>query len=273
VTSVLRVLLSPRYVALVLLACLLAAAFVSLGRWQYHRAHTVITTQQQSGLAAVSLTSIILPRTPVPGSDVALLVNVTGRYDPAGQLIVPDRTPRGIPTGPADRPVGVWVLTPLVTEQHMVVPVVRGWARNAASVTPPPTGSVDVSGRLYASESSALRDPNQNTLPAGQIDIVSGAELVSRWSGDLLDGYVTVVHEEPAGALLRPVTPSGPPPSYGLHWRNAVYAVQWWCFAMFVLFFAFRVIRDEARRREGLGGTAEPVQPSDPVAPPPASAG
>ncbi len=269
-TGVLRVLLSPRYAALVLLAFLLAAAFGSLGRWQYHQARMVITTQQQSGLAPVALTSIILPRTPVPGSDVALLVSVSGHYDPSGQLVLPDRTPRGIPTGPTDRPVGVWVLTPLVTDQHMVVPVVRGWARNAESVSAPPTGSVEVTGRLYASESTALRDPNQTTLPTGQIDIVSGAELVSRWSGDLLDGYLTVVHEQPAGSGLRPVTPTGSPPSYGLHWRNAVYAVQWWCFAAFVLFFAFRVVRDEARRREGPAESAGPV---DPVAPPPASAG
>jgi surfeit locus 1 family protein len=251
VTRVLRVLLTPRYVALVLLALLLASAFGALGRWQYHRARMVVTAQQQSGLAPVPLTSIILPRTPVPDSDVGLLVSLSGHYDASSQLLVPDRTPRGIPTGPTDHPVGVWVLAPLVTDHHMVVPVVRGWARDAAAVTPAPGGTVNVTGRLYASESSALRDPNQTTLPSGQIDIVSGAELVSLWSGDLLDGYVTALKQEPAESGLRPVTPTGPPPSYGLHWRNAVYAVQWWCFAAFVLFFAFRVIRDESRRRQG----------------------
>lgn len=262
----LRVLLTPRYTALLLLALLLATAFVSLGRWQYHRAHTVISSQDLLNRPPAPLSSIILPRTAVPGSDVGLPVTLSGHYDAAQQLVVPDRTPRGIPTGPSDRPVGVWVLTPLVTDNHMVVPVVRGWARHASTVAAPPTGTVEVTGRLYASESSALRDPSATTLPAGQIDIVSGAELVSRWSGDLLDGYVTVTEEQPPGQGLRPVTPSGPPPSYGLHWRNAVYAVQWWCFAAFVLFFAFRVLRDEAQRRESATESSDPlVTPGTPA--------
>ena len=259
----LRVLLTPRFAALVLLAVLLAAAFASLGRWQYHRAQSTDLGQTQLDLPPSPLESLILPRTPVPGGDIGRRVTVSGEFAPGEQLVVPDRTPRGIPTGPDDRPVGVWVLAPLVTDSHMVVPVVRGWARNAASVSAPPSGTVAVTGRLFASENSALRDPNTTTTPTGEVDIVSAAELVSLWPGDLLDGFVVADDQQPASPGLTAVTPRGPPPTHGLHWRNAVYAVQWWCFAAFVLYFAFRVVRDEAQRRaSGAEASAAPTPPT-----------
>jgi cytochrome oxidase assembly protein ShyY1 len=248
---VLRDLLTPRYLALVVLAMVFAVGFVALGRWQWHVAHGAPVTTSPSTAPVVPLTSLVLPRAPVPGTDVSRLVTVTGRYDASGQLVVPARTVRGVPAGPDDGPVGVWVLAPLRTADDVVVPVVRGWAASPADAAPPPAGEVTVTGRLYASEDSALRNPDAGVLPAGQIDIVSGAELVSRWSGDLIDGFVAAAKEQPGSGTLQPVTPPMPVGNAGFHLRNAVYAVQWWCFAAFVLFFAYRVIRDESRRRPG----------------------
>jgi cytochrome oxidase assembly protein ShyY1 len=249
---VLRVVLTPRFAALVLLAVVLASGFVLLGRWQWHVAHAGPVETTLSTAPVQPLTSVVLPRTPVPDSDVSRRVSVTGEYDSGGQLIVPARTPHGIPVGADDGPVGVWVLAPLRTTNDVVVPIVRGWAASADDVTPPPTGEVTVTGRLYASEDSSLRDLSGDVLPPGQIDIVSGAELVSRWSGDLIDGFVAATSEQPTSGALRPVTPTLSATSGGLHLRNAVYAVQWWCFALLVLYFAWRVIRDEARETEEL---------------------
>jgi cytochrome oxidase assembly protein ShyY1 len=256
------VLLIPRFAALVLLAILLASAFVGLARWQYHRARPVIVPHASLSEPAIPVTDVVPARTPVPDAEVGRRVTVTGRYQTDEQLFVPDRTPRGLPTGPDDGPVGGWMLAPLATPDGTVVPVVRGWVPDAESAPAPPSGRVTVTGRLYASEDSALRDPNTTTTPAGEVDVVSAAELVSLWRGDLLDGYVAAVTEQPGTPGLVPVTPAGPPVQRGLHWRNAIYAFQWCCFAAFALFFAFRVVRDEAQQRAAKAT-------NDPLATPP----
>jgi cytochrome oxidase assembly protein ShyY1 len=226
-------------------------AFVGLGRWQWHVAHAAPIATTPSTVPEVPLTSLVLPRAPIPDTDVTRLVTVTGHYDAGEQLVVPVRTVRGVPVGPDDGPVGVWVLTPLQTDHNVVVPVVRGWAPSPNDVAAPPSGEVTVTGRLYASEDSSLRSQNGDVLPPGQIDIVSGAELVSRWSGDLINGFVAAAPGQPGTESLRPVTPALPPGDAGLHLRNAVYAVQWWCFAILLLYFVYRVLRDEARRDPG----------------------
>jgi len=256
------VLLTPRYAALVLVALLLASAFVALSLWQYQRAQTTSTGSSPLDLAPIPLSNVILPLTPVPDGDVGRPVSISGHFDAGPQLLVPDRTPRGIPTGPDDRPVGVWVVAPLSIDGGTVVPVVRGWAPDAESAPTPPTGPVSITGRLYPSESSALRDPNVTTMPPGEVDIVSAAELVSLWSGDLIDGFVTVEQQSPASPELRPVRVPVQTTTHGLHWRNAVYAFQWFCFAAFALFFAARVVRDEAiRRRDPDPEAATPAPP------------
>jgi cytochrome oxidase assembly protein ShyY1 len=235
-------------VALVVVAVLFALAFVGLGRWQWHVAHGTAVRVTPSTAPTVPLTSILLPRAAVPEADISQQVSMTGRYDVSGQLVVPGRTVTGLPSAPSAAPVGVWVLTPLRTEHNVVVPVVRGWAASPADVPAPPAGEVTVTGRLYASEDSSLRNQNGDVLPAGQIDIVSGAELVSRWSGDLINGFVAAAPGQPGTDSLQPVTPTLPSGDAGLHLRNAVYAVQWWCFAILLLYFVYRVLRDEARR-------------------------
>lgn len=237
--------------ALVVVAVLFALAFVGLGRWQWQVAHGTSVRIAPSAAPAVPLESILLPRAAVPEADISQQVSVTGQYDASNQLVVPGRTVSGLPVGPDDGPVGVWVLTPLQTDHNVVVPVVRGWAASPDAVAAPPSGEVTVTGRLYASEDSSLRSQNGDVLPPGQIDIVSGAELVSRWSGDLINGFVTAAPGQPGTESLQPVTPALPPGNPGLHLRNAVYAVQWWCFAILLLYFVYRVLRDEARRDPG----------------------
>ena len=35
----------------------------------------------------------------------------------------------------------------------------------------------------------------------------------------------------------------------GLRWQNTLYAIQWWIFAVFVIFFVAKVVRDDRRDR------------------------
>jgi hypothetical protein len=40
-----------------------------------------------------------------------------------------------------------------------------------------------------------------------------------------------------------------PEPGTGLAWRNLSYALQWWAFALFGLFFWWRLVRDDHHGR------------------------
>lgn len=44
-----------------------------------------------------------------------------------------------------------------------------------------------------------------------------------------------------------------------LNWRNAAYAVQWWLFSLFVVWFWWRMLRDQFRAEQD----AEPEPPAD----------
>jgi surfeit locus 1 family protein len=62
---------------------------------------------------------------------------------------------------------------------------------------------------------------------------------------DLYDGYLVLTDSTPR-SHLRPVTPPVPAASRLAGLRNLVYAVQWWLFAAFVVFMAWRMVADRA---------------------------
>ena len=152
-----------------------------------------------------------------------------------------------------DGRTGFWVLTPLVLPDGSAVPVVRGWTADpagGASAGLPP-GDVTVQGVLEPSEPpDGLRPGDVSDLPTDQVPLVSAPLLVQRWPYPLLTGYVVQTASTPApaaaeGAQLRAVPP--PTARTSLAWQNLSYALQWWVFSLFGLFFWYRLVRDDAR--------------------------
>lgn len=238
-----RVLLTPKWIGLTLLGVVLISAFLWLGDWQWgkSRVEPVVDAADPVASDARLLLSLTMPGRPVPDDVVGAPVSAQGTYDPAGQLLVPGRMSGGV--------TGSWVLTPLVLSEGTAVPVVRGWVAGtpAAADVPVPSGRVTVTGWLEQPEPDALR-PSE---PVGddQIGIVSSAELLSRWSYDLYQGYVVLDEQQPASDLTSVVPPSAQPPEAGIHWQNWGYAWQWWIFAGFVVFFWVRMLREDLKDR------------------------
>jgi cytochrome oxidase assembly protein ShyY1 len=110
---------------------------------------------------------------------------------------------------------------------------------------------VRVEGVLRPTESAVERAPGQSAgLPPGQIDRVDVNALVQRWPYPLFTGFVLLTDQAPAPpgpalALVPPVTST----DSGLDLRNLSYALQWWLFAAFGLFFWWRVVRDDHQGR------------------------
>ncbi|HVQ19295.1 MAG TPA: SURF1 family protein [Actinomycetes bacterium] len=241
----LRLLCTPKWLALTVLLLVCVAAFGWLSHWQWTRIHGSDTPELTSVQSrSVALRTVYQPATTMPDAAVGTSVRVDGRYVADDQLLVPDRL--------SGNQSGYWVLTPLRVDHGALLPVVRGWVSQAQDASAaPPTGPVTVTGWLEPSESDALRAGTPAVMPEGQIAIVGSAELVSRWSGSLYYGFVILDQQQPASSLTPVVPPKGEQ-STGLSWQNLAYALQWSLFALFVAFLWWRMLQADLLDRAQL---------------------
>jgi len=242
----------PKWLALLAVVLLAATGMSLLGQWQLDRARSRGERQAENEHASPRpIGDVLRARQTFPGEAQGARVSARGTWDGQRQLLVADR---GL-----DGRDGFWVLTPLLLADGSGVPVVRGWVADPADARRP-SGTADVLGRLEPTEPPAQRDPGQTSgLPAGQVERVDGPELVGRWPYPLTTGYVVAERQTPQAAdRLAPVPPE--PEPTGLAWRNLAYALQWWAFAAFGLFFWWRLVRDEHEGRIRPG-----AQPPDPA--------
>lgn len=251
-------LLTPKWIGLTVLLVVVVAGCVVLGAWQWGRIQQGRVIVQPSSDVRVPVTDLFAPGEPLPSAAVGVPVTVSGRYDPAAQLLVPGRR--------QDEAAGYWVLTPLVTGGGDLIPVVRGWSPTAAGpALAPPSGRVLIEGRLLASEGEGLRRQSSVALPDGQVEIVNTAELLSLWEGDLYQGFVALSDQDPTSALAPVDLPTQE--KRPISWQSLAYTVQWWLFAAFAVFFWVRMLQADladqrsARRADGTTGHDGPQPP------------
>jgi len=125
---------------------------------------------------------------------------------------------------------------------------VRGWLPAGQAAPKPPDGRQQVTGVLEPSESDGLRVRNREPLPTGQVEIVSSAELLSLWQPPLYQGFVIQQQPAPPAPLQTVAPPSRV--SVVTDWQNAAYAIQWWAFGLFAIFWFARMVRVEVEDRE-----------------------
>jgi surfeit locus 1 family protein len=248
---VLRTAFKPRWLGLLALVLVAAAVMARLGEWQLDRARQKGEQDRVAAAKArpaVPLTSILTPRTAFPAADADRRVTARGSWDKAHQLLVPGRTLGGR--------TGLWVLTPLRLPDGSDVPVVRGWVPDAddphADPRALPSRQVTLEGVLEPSEAVAdLQPGDASAVPTGQVALVAAPLLVQHWPYPLVTGYLvqTAATPAPAGeaAALRAVPPRTG--AGGLALQNLSYALQWWLFSVFGLFFWWRIVRDDHRGR------------------------
>jgi cytochrome oxidase assembly protein ShyY1 len=252
-----RFLLTPRWLAVSVVALLAVVFCVFMGTWQLSRFEVRVdqhkTARHDRGRiaaeAAVPLASVLPDtRSQVPGDASGRVVSATGRYDAGHQLLVPDRT--------LDSRAGFYVLTPLRVAGGAAIPVVRGWlpgdasaAGRSRSVPAAPTGQVTVTGALQYPESTGTDGVSASgALPSGQLGVISAASLVNVLPYPVYSGWMTANHPP---APLTAVPPAAPPGS-GLDlkaFQNLGYTGQWFVFAGFAVFMWFRLVRREAEAR------------------------
>lgn len=251
-----RKLLRPRWLFGHLLAVGLVALFISLGLWQLRRleqrqAHNEIVVER-SAREPVSLDAA-LEQSEAAGEVLEYLpVTAEGEFAPEHEVLLRGRSLGGQP--------GFNVLTPLVVgtagAQPTAVLVERGWVpyeHDSVPVTqaPPPSGTVEVSGRLLAptgppegaSARFAPRDPAEGRLV--QTYYVDVERLAAQMPFRLVDAYVQQTGSSPSQPAELPLPLPAPAVDEGPH-RG--YAIQWFSFAAIgVIGYALllrKVVRD-----------------------------
>jgi cytochrome oxidase assembly protein ShyY1 len=246
--GVYRFLLTPRWLGLHLFAVLAVPLCIWLGVWQLSRFEQRTHTGDHRAAQAAALVARPVPLSgllagadaeSVTAGDAGREVTFSGRYDAKEQLLVPQRVVNG--------KNGYEVLTPLQLPDGRHIAVIRGWTSSAAHVAPPPSGSVELHGRLQiAEDESSPQVISTGSLPSGQVGMISPSTLVNLLPYSIYNGWI---------ALDADSTSLVPVPSYqaaegdGLTleaFQNLGYTCQWFVFAGFVVFMWARLVRREA---------------------------
>jgi cytochrome oxidase assembly protein ShyY1 len=260
VGGVYRFLLTPRWLGSTVLAVAAIVACLWLGTWQLSRFEARVTPQHaaDAGTAAAGAASPLDTVLPGPAATVTTVtvgrpVTVTGDYDPAHQMAVPNRT--------VDNRQGYYLLTPLRTADGRAVAVVRGWLPGApgAQLPAPPSGPQTVTGRLQAPETSDTTGAVAGGLPTGQLGMISPASLVNLLPYPTYDGWVAA-DDVPAGMTAVPTAqPSGGDGLTARAFQNLGYTLEWFVFAGFAGFMWFRLARREAEAAQDRALGLDPV--------------
>jgi surfeit locus 1 family protein len=249
----------PRWIAALLLALLIAAAFAALSQWQLARSVATGTVVSPHTEASVPLETIAKPQTAVTDTANARIVSVTGTWTDDYELLS-DRLNRGT--------AGWWVVGHLAVQQSngndAGLAVAIGWAptkakavsaQNAFADQTSPAQAVRLTGRYLVSEAAEDSD-----VQHGKLTTLSTAQLVNVWKTQNTAGvYAGYLVDAGSASGLTTIDSPKPTSEVELNWLNLFYAAEWVVFAGFAIFLWYRLVRDawEREQEEASAETAD----------------
>lgn len=249
--TVFTVMRRPRWIALLVLALLVAAAFALLGRWQLERA-VVSEAGGDAEEVAVQLSSLAEPQAPMYADQAGVLVTMRGQFGPEDFVLVANRWSEGRE--------GYWLAGRFALADHAdptSVAVALGWtdsldqAYTALDSAPTTYRDVEeITGRYAETEAPLPADSGAagEKLPT----TLAVAELINRWPGfgpadDVYAGYV-IADTVPTGLDLETIVAGPREAAVELNWLNIFYAIEWAVFGGFAIFLWYRLARDAWER-------------------------
>jgi cytochrome oxidase assembly protein ShyY1 len=239
----LRLALTPRWIALGLIAIALIAGCALLGRWQWERTQDILAAERAAQGAPISVSEVAPPGTEINGSDIGRQVIAVGTYLADRQVAVTNRV--------LGSRIGIWVVTPLQLDDGSVIAVNRGWLPDAsAEGFAPPSERVSVQGTYTPDEDFYADAP----ITDGTAVTISGTALGAFWQLPTRAGYLNLVSQEPVSSPApSPVPATVQTADVPFPLQNFGYAFQWWIFAAFVVFAYLRWLRLDARPKVAPG--------------------
>lgn len=253
-----------RSLALIAACLVLAATCTAAGVWQLHRygqkRQENAELRHSAQRAAVPVADVLPVGRPVDPALRLRQVSAVGRYEPAGQVLVRQRSVGGR--------TGFLVVTPLRTADGVLL-VARGFvpalgsATQSPPVPPAPAGEVTVTGRVYPSEPARPAA----TLPPGQVERIDVPDLAGRAGGGpgyrgTYGGYLELVSSqpaEPAALTLLPAPDLSNPAGGAVEGQHLAYIVQWFFFALLALAGPVLLPVLERRSRAGADAAEQPA--------------
>lgn len=261
--------LKPRWIAGFVFAIVLSGVFVLLSQWQFGRSTQPEVPVNPATEQVQPLTGTLQPGEFFHGSVADQMVTAQGTYSPDKQVLVPGRL--------HDGKSGYWVvsafavkgapaLTGAAASPQTWIPVARGWVASPGDAAAPPSGIVELTGRLLPSEA-----PVAGKAPKpGEASAVSVAELINYWEVSSYPGFVSATAEVVDGqdvsaaavpGSLLPLDIGPQPPGQHINWLNLFYSIEWVVFAGFALFIWWRLVKDDYHRdlEEALDEAEDPA--------------
>jgi cytochrome oxidase assembly protein ShyY1 len=243
-----RFLLSPRWIALLVIALLTVPGCLWLAGWQFDRLHDAEHENSQVRNNSRGPATPFGEASPVGSTfrpeDEYRAVSVTGHYDVDHQFYVRNR--------PRDGKQGFQVLTPVVTSAGPAALVDRGWivATVEGDPVPPdtPTGTVTVTGYLRPSESPRPA----NDLPDAQVLRIDVPGIAATLPYRVYAGYLELATQDPPVPVVDGKYSPDPAelPGTSSELLHRSYGWQWYIFALIgPVGFVFLVRREAADLR------------------------
>lgn len=240
-----KVMRRPKWIAALVLALAVAAGFAALGQWQLGSAIQNQVTDSVDTELPVFLADVTTPGLPVGDAVAGRVVVVDGRYVSSDFSVVANRVNAG--------ELGYWVIGHLVTTGAPTanVTVALGWAQSqtrAESIALALSGSLvgeqavaKVTGRYMPTEETEIPNPAEPATLVKSLSIAQQANLWQPFAGDVYGGFI-VSHSPPTG--LDAIDSVPPLPQETINWLNLFYAIEWVVFALFALYFWYRLAKD-----------------------------
>lgn len=236
----LRIALTPRWIALLVLVLSIAAGFVLLSQWQLSRSVERASVVGRDTETVVALDTIARPQSGVTTDAAGRLARVSAEFVTDDFAVLSGRLNDGVE--------GYWLVGHAVTPEGTSLAVALGWAATESEARAA-VGAIQpgetLEGRYLATEPPADDDFEQ-----GERSAMAVATLINEWSqppAAVYGGYL-LVGEAPSG--LDQIVAPAPSEEVVLNWLNVFYAVEWIVFAGFAVFLWWRFVRDEWEREQ-----------------------
>lgn len=236
----------PRWIAMLVLALVIAGGFAALSQWQLARAVATGVVVVRDTETPVPLETMATPQSPVKEISNGQDVTVKGEWVADDYTVLSERL--------NGSKKGYWVVGHLAVATGggtAGLPVALGWAETekqakdaAAALAKEAPASVTVTGRYLPSEA-----PQDTDFEHGKLSTLAAGSILNIWKtvdpAGIYGGYV-VIHSNVAG--LERIDSPVPSSDVELNWLNIFYAAEWIVFAGFAFFLWYRLVRDAWER-------------------------
>jgi surfeit locus 1 family protein len=239
----LRLAVTPRWLAVALLTLVVVVAAILLGRWQWDRTQSILAAERVALAQPIPVQDALgsATATELPDEVIGRPVTAAGQYVAAMQTTVGNREHLG--------GAGVWIVTGLRLADGRVAAILRGSLPDGDSPgAVPPSGPVSVTGVLQPDEPFYADAASSGD---GTVAAIAHERLAAQWGADVLPGFIVLTSQDPSVAPAPvPVSPTVQTADVAFPLQNFFYAFQWWIFAAFALVLYGRWLWLESRRDE-----------------------